>query len=310
MTDILIQKIESELNNFKSKLKELELEKYHLVSEINKLNSNIEKCNKRIQTYSSNTKTCKSCEQELPFTDFSLVQKNLLPEDTNYGYRRGSCIKCINWNNLKDKKQYVENLKKEQERLELKKENKKRCSICDEIKLLDDFPNDFAGRVHDNKKSYCKACGQVMRSNYKNSDPEKYRKMKTKSDKKYAKKRAKTDPMFNIMRAIRSSLGQRLKQVRENKTFSYTSTLGCDSEMLKQHLTSLFYNRSDGTKMTLENWGKDGWEVDHHIPMMKFDLSKESEVRKANNYKNLKPMWVEDHRIKSIKEMKEYHSKK
>ena len=30
----------------------------------------------------------------------------------------------------------------------------------------------------------------------------------------------------------------------------------------------------------------------------------------ANNYKNLKPMWVEDHRIKSIKEMKEYHSKK
>ena len=35
----------------------------------------------------------------------------------------------------------------------------RRCRVCNEIKPLDEFPNDSSKRVFYGKKSYCKCCG-------------------------------------------------------------------------------------------------------------------------------------------------------
>ena len=57
--------------------------------------------------------------------------------------------------------------------------------MCEVIQSLDDFHNDFTGRVHDNKNSNCKSCAKVMRKNYKEKDPIQFAKLKSISDKKY-----------------------------------------------------------------------------------------------------------------------------
>lgn len=43
----------------------------------------------------------------------------------------------------------------------------------------------------------------------------------------------------------------------------------------------------------MENYGNgpDKWNIDHIKPLWKFDLTKESQRRKAFHYTNTRPMW-------------------
>ena len=53
--------------------------------------------------------------------------------------------------------------------------------------------------------------------------------------------------------------------------------------------------------MSWKNHGYRGWHIDHIVPISKFNLLDEAQVLKANNYKNLQPLWAKENMFKSDK---------
>ena len=112
----------------------------------------------------------------------------------------------------------------------------------------------------------------------------------------YRRNRYKT----NINTKISFNIRGRLKEVLKHKgykkskpTFYY---IGCTPQELKQHLESQF---TEG--MTWENYGLHGWHIDHIVPLSKFDLSKEENIKLASHYSNLQPLWAIDNMKKGNK---------
>lgn len=114
----------------------------------------------------------------------------------------------------------------------------------------------------------------------------KYKKLNRVKINQYEKNRREI-PEVKIARNLRIRLSIALKsqQTRKhNKTMQY---VGCSKEQLKNHLESLFLEDM--------NWGNYGlWHIDHIVPISSFDLSVESNLFIAMNYKNLQPLWAQD----------------
>ena len=54
--------------------------------------------------------------------------------------------------------------------------------------------------------------------------------------------------------------------------------------------------------MTWENQGgKNGWDIDHIMPVASFDFTKEEDIIRCQHYTNFQPLWHVDNLIKSDK---------
>lgn len=108
----------------------------------------------------------------------------------------------------------------------------------------------------------------------------------------YAQKRQ--DIGYKLIKNLRTRTWKALKN--NWKSGSTIRDLGCSINEFKQHLESKF----DST-MSWNNYGK--WEMDHIKPLASFDLSNIEQFRAACHFKNIQPIWKEDHVIKTTKDI-------
>lgn len=104
--------------------------------------------------------------------------------------------------------------------------------------------------------------------------------------------RKASDPQFRIKEASRCLVSQALRRAMVQKRESTFYLIGCSPSFLKEYLEAQF-NRM----MNWSNYG-DYWEIDHIIPISKFDLRDEAQRRQAFHYSNCRPLEVLSNRLK------------
>ena len=107
------------------------------------------------------------------------------------------------------------------------------------------------------------------------------------------KNRLREDPYYRLLHNLRCRLNQAFRDQKYKKSGRTLTLTGCTILELVSHLTSLF---QDG--MTLGNYGL--WQIDHIIPCFKWDLRCPIQRVLCFHYTNLQPLWVADHREKTI----------
>lgn len=110
----------------------------------------------------------------------------------------------------------------------------------------------------------------------------------------YTKERRKTDPLFKLVCSLRIRLWVVLTQGQTVKTSNMGRYLGCTLEELKTYLEKQFK-----PGMTWDNHTKEGWHVDHILPLIPEESISEEEIYKRCHYTNLQPLWATENLQKS-----------
>ncbi len=133
-----------------------------------------------------------------------------------------------------------------------------------------------------NNPEKVKACQKQAKLNHKD-------RVKAYNKNYIAKKRQNID--FRLKSNLRSRLSSVIKNrcnVKGSLVFEY---LGCSSEEFRFYLESKF---KDG--MTWENYGLNGWEIDHIVPIS--SALSQDDFKKLSHYTNLQPLWLKENRSK------------
>ncbi len=134
------------------------------------------------------------------------------------------------------------------------------------------------------KKNRMRICERVRRYQHTN------RKKIWLSD----QKKLLTNAQFKLKRRLRSRLWCAIKT--NYKIGSAVQDLGCSIPELKIYLEKQF---QEG--MGWDNWGHNGWHIDHKIPLASFNLQDKKQFLEAVYYTNLQPLWAKDNLSKSDK---------
>ena len=174
---------------------------------------------------------------------------------------------------LRQKKYFLKNIDKVRERDRARSKTKKFKDVRKKYNQLD--------YVKDKRAKYNKE--------YREKN---YLKLLLK-DRAYAKNIKRKDKMYLLKENYRRRILLSLKSQNAKKDNSIVKLLGCSIKEYKNYLEKKFYDHpASGIKMTWRNHGLKGWHIDHRKPLIKFDLKKIKEQKKAFNYKNTQPMWA------------------
>lgn len=110
--------------------------------------------------------------------------------------------------------------------------------------------------------------------------------------------RKNCDASIKIKYKLSNILRSRLRMALKNnqKVGSAVQDLGCSIDELKTYLESKFQSG-----MSWDNYGINGWHIDHIKPLASFDLTDRKQFLEACHYKNLQPLWAKDNLIKGDK---------
>jgi hypothetical protein len=187
----------------------------------------------------------------------------------------------------------------------------KRCYVCKETKSLSEFGSDRAKK--DGHSAECRPCRKILNRKYRSNNKEKLKEMRKEHDKKYIrnnlpkvrewnrnnKRKYRQEPAFKFMDSVSTHVWMILKRQGSSKNGeSVLQHLPYTKKELEQHLVSQF---TEG--MTLDNYGLDGWHIDHIIPQSKllYDSMDHPNFQKCWALENLQPLWAADNRRKGNK---------
>ena len=250
---------------------------------------------------------CKECRSTAKPSDIPEGMKKcprcnlVLSATTEHFHRRGNDFQayCKNCRNLEQaRKRYGDNLEGYRPREDVTEPNKK-CTQCGTVYPRTDqyFPSSHPSNFsRDGLASICRQCTTKRTAEWRKRNPERRRENSRKS----IREKRKNDPNFRVKDAIGKQIHDALRRkkggVRSFKKLSYTP------EALRHHLERQF---SEG--MNWDNYGKEGWHIDHIVPISSFKLVTENgkvdwdEVALCWALTNLRPLWAKDNLSKAFK---------
>jgi hypothetical protein len=170
--------------------------------------------------------------------------------------------------------------------------------ICEKLRKRHQSPEQEQERKL-SENAYQRAWGKrnkdkkaIYANTYKINHPEKYSEIVRNQKKKEYDRKKDTDPQYIIGKRLRTRIYLLLKDKR--KSAATMELLGCTLEFFINYIESQF---QEG--MSFDNYGKDGWVLDHDRPCASFDLTDPEQQKQCFHYTNIKPLWAIDNMKKS-----------
>lgn len=117
---------------------------------------------------------------------------------------------------------------------------------------------------------------------------------------RYVRRKSRADVQYRLQRQLRVRLADAVRLQKGIRSTSAIGGLGCSLQDFRTYIESLWKSG-----MTWKNWGRGTgtWQIDHVKPLSKFDLTDPMHVAKACFFKNLQPLWHEEHAQKTASEI-------
>ncbi len=167
--------------------------------------------------------------------------------------------------------------------------------VCKECKKQD--RREHYNKVKNSPDYRCRRRGENKR--YRENNREKVNEIR----REWHSKAMRDNPKYRVTVLLRKRIQSHIRAKKSglrHKTGSPIDYLGCSVEKFVSHVESLF-----DAGMSWSNHGS-AWELDHRIPLVAFDLSDKEDFQKACYYTNLQPLWVNEHKEKTRKEVLSY----
>jgi len=218
------------------------------------------------------SKICYKCKNEKPYDNYGRLTSS--PDGLRY-----DCKACRSKYNLENR----DHIKSKN--LEYYKNNKN--TLLDKNKL---YRDNHKEEINIQRQEYRNREEVKSHIKEKNKEYLPIRKLKI-------KEKRQNDLNFKISEILRSKIHKMLK----NKKTSFSKYLGCEIELFKKWLEFRFDEHM--------NWNNLGeyWNIDHILPINKFDFSKENDVKICFNWTNLQPLTAYENRQKSDKILLHYY---
>jgi hypothetical protein len=112
----------------------------------------------------------------------------------------------------------------------------------------------------------------------------------------YVNARRGVDPSFKLRMNLRHRIWSALQANEASKSGGIQDLVGCSAAELMDHLQAQFTDA-----MSWDNYGRNGWHIDHIRPCASFDLADPDQQRQCFHYSNLQPLWEADNIRKGAK---------
>ena len=227
-----------------------------------------------------NNQTCGTCEETKSLEEFDR-------DKSKKSGRHTKCKLCSAFykkqTKVKERRNFLRRLKYQQDC-----EHREQIKATVRLRMQDSQAKELQKAAH---------CRRYQDSEYKERMIAKSKKWRVENRERYntyARNKYKKDIAYRLKNVLRSRVGHAIR--KEQKVGSAIQDLGCSIAAFRLYIENQF---EEG--MSWDNWGRDGWHLDHVLPLASFDLTNRMEFLEAANWLNYQPLWAADNIAKGAK---------